>query len=244
MQVIPAIDLLDHKVVRLEQGRKGKAQVYSQSVLDVADRWISQGAGRLHIVDLNGAFEGVPFHHREIGEIAKKFPHVKIQVGGGIRDLATIGRYLACGVSFCILGTVAIQNPDMVTGACTTHPGKIILGVDARNGFVATNGWEKGSDKTALDAVRRFAGCRIESVIYTDIAKDGMLTGMNFEKFADMKQCGFPVIASGGLTSLDDIDRLVTIGSLHGVIAGRAIYEGKFSLMEAIRRALPPAKSC
>lgn len=234
MLIIPAIDMKDHQAVRLKQGRMEDATVYADSTLAMAEQWIAQGAKRLHLVDLNGAFAGLPIHFDDVTAIAKKFPHVPIEIGGGIRTLETMKRYFDAGVSFCILGTVAIKNPDLVFEACKSFAGKIILGIDAKNGMVATEGWGETSSTTALEVARRFAGCAIESVIYTDIAKDGMLAGMNLEQIAAMKACGFPVIASGGLTELNDIRALKQIGGLHGVIAGKAIYENRFSVAEAI----------
>lgn len=234
MLVIPAIDLKDHQVVRLKQGRMNAATVYSSSLLPFAQKWIEQGAMRLHCVDLNGAFEGTPVHFDDVARVAKKFPDVQIEVGGGIRTIETIKNYFSSGVSYVILGTAAVKNPKLVAEACELFPGKIILGVDARDGLVAVDGWDQVSRETALDLVKRFSGLAIESVIYTDIAKDGMLAGMNLEKIAAMKACGFPVIASGGLTSLKDIEALCDIGGLHGVIAGKAVYENLFSVKEAI----------
>jgi phosphoribosylformimino-5-aminoimidazole carboxamide ribotide isomerase len=234
MQVIPAIDMMNHQVVRLKQGRLDDATIYSDSVLKMAEQWIEQGATRLHLVDLNGAFEGKPVHFKEISAVTKKFPQIKIEVGGGIRDLATIQRYIDAGVHFCILGTVAVKNPDIVFKASEAFPQQIVLGVDAKNGMVATEGWDEASAVSALDLTSKFHDCAIESIIYTDIAKDGMLVGMNLEEITKMKACGFPVIASGGLTSLDDIRSLKKIGDLHGVIAGKAIYEDRFTVKEAI----------
>lgn len=234
MLIIPAIDMKNHQAVRLKQGRMEAATIYADSTLAMAEQWIGQGAKRLHLVDLNGAFEGKPVHFEDVTAIAKKFPQIPIEIGGGIRTLETMQKYFDAGVSFCILGTVAIKNPDLVFEATKKFPGKIILGLDAKNGLVATEGWDETSQTKAIDVARRFAGCAIESVIYTDIAKDGMLSGMNLEQIAAMKTCGFPVIASGGLTSLDDIRALKAIGDLHGVIAGKAIYENRFSVAEAI----------
>ncbi len=234
MLIIPAIDMKDHQAVRLKQGRMEDVTIYADSTLAMAEQWIEQGAKRLHLVDLNGAFEGKPVHFDDVTAIAKKFPNIPIEIGGGIRTLETIQKYLDAGVSFCILGTVALKNPDLVFAACQKFPSQIILGIDAKNGLVATEGWDKTSQTKALDVAKRFAGCAIESVIYTDIAKDGMLAGMNLEQIMAMKTCGFPIIASGGLTALDDIRELKKIGDLHGVIAGKAIYENRFSVAEAI----------
>lgn len=237
MIVIPAIDMKDHQAVRLKQGRMEEATVYATSTLAMAEKWITQGATRLHLVDLNGAFAGRPIHFDDAAEIAKKFPRVKIEIGGGIRTLDTVERYFEHGVSYCILGTVAIKNPELLKQAVHAFPGRIIVGIDAKDGLVATEGWDEASSLTALEVAKRFAGLAIESVIYTDIAKDGMLSGMNFTQIRAMKACGFPVIASGGLTSITDISELRAIGDLHGVIAGKAIYEGRFRLEEALAAA-------
>lgn len=234
MLIIPAIDLKDHKVVRLSQGKMDAAKIYAEDPVAMAGQWVHQGASRIHIVDLNGAFEGKPIHFKDASKIAESYPKIKVQVGGGIRSLETIEKYLDHGVDFCILGTVAIKNPDLVFEACQKFPNKIILGVDAKNGLVSTEGWGEVSEISALDIIDKFKDCSLESVIYTDIAKDGMLSGMNLEQIEQMKAGCFPVIASGGLTSLNDIKSLQKMGEIHGVIAGKAIYEHKFSLKEAI----------
>lgn len=212
------------------------AKVYADSILAVAEKWVSEGAKRLHLVDLNGAFAGEPVHFNDVAAVAKKFPHVEIEVGGGIRSLDTVKRYLGAGVDFCILGTAAIRNPRLVIQASRDFPEKIILSLDARGGFVATDGWDKKSKIRAYELVEEFGGLAIESLIYTDVAKDGMLGGMNFSEIELMKGCGFQLIASGGLASLDDIDRLVKM-DIYGVIAGKALYERRFSLSEAMQHA-------
>lgn len=238
MLIIPAIDMKDHQAVRLQQGDMAKATVYSTSVVAMAEKWVAQGATRLHLVDLNGAFEGKPIHFDSVTEIRQQLPHIQIEIGGGIRTLETIERYIDHGVDFCILGTVAIKNPDLVFAACEKFPGQIILGIDAKTGLVATEGWDETSQLKATTVVKKFAGAAIESVIYTDIAKDGMLAGMNLEQISQMLlDSPFPVIASGGLTSLEDIAALARLPKVHGVIAGKAIYENKFSVAEAIHHA-------
>lgn len=237
MLIIPAIDMKDHKVVRLKQGRMAETTVYNDSTLAQAETWIAQGATRLHLVDLNGAFEGVPIHFEDVAAIAAKFPHLTIEVGGGIRALDTLQKYFDHGVSLCILGTAAIKDPALVQAACHRFAGRIILGIDAKNGRVAIEGWDKTSILTAREVIAKFHGLALESVIYTDIAKDGMLAGMNLTHIKTMTACGFPLIASGGLTTLSDIDALNKMGGLHGLIAGKALYEGRFTLKEAIARA-------
>lgn len=236
MQIIPAIDLQDHKVVRLQQGRLDEQTAYSEDILKVAEDWVVQGATRLHMVDLNGAFEGRPVHFDDIKKVVKNFPNLKVEIGGGIRSLDLVRQYFDVGVSFCILGTVAVENPSLAQEICDEFPGQIILGIDAKDGIVAIKGWDEQSTKTALEVVQKFKNCQLESIIYTDIAKDGMLSGMNFEHIENLKSCGFPVIASGGLSTLEDIDRLCQIGDIHGVIAGKALYEKRFSLKQAIER--------
>lgn len=234
MLIIPAIDLKDHSVVRLKQGRMGDATIYSKSILETAEKWVSQGATRLHVVDLNGAFAGQPVHFDDVAKLVQKFPDINIEVGGGIRDLATIHKYMESGVHYCILGTAAVKDQAFVKEACEKYPQKIILGLDANAGFVATDGWDESSQLTALKIAGEFKDCALESIIYTDIAKDGMLTGMNFDMIEEMKSCGFPIIASGGVGSLQDILQLVRIG-IYGVIVGKALYEDRFSLKEAIQ---------
>ncbi len=238
MLIIPAIDMKDHEVVRLKQGRMADSIVYGKSPVDMAGKWIDAGAKRIHLVDLNGAFEGKPCHFSEVEEIAKAYPGVPIEIGGGIRTLDTVQQYIDSGVSFCILGSAAVKNPSFLKEACKQFPQKIILGLDAKDGLVAIEGWDKVVQKKAVDFVEELAGLAMESVIYTDIAKDGMLQGMSVELIASMsKVSSFPIIASGGLTSLDDIKRLKTMNNIFGVIAGVALYENRFTLEDAIGEA-------
>lgn len=233
MHIIPAIDMKDGHVVRLKQGILSDFTVYPLNIEAQAREWIAQGARRLHLVDLNGAFEGQPRHFDVIASVARENPGISLEVGGGIRDLATIKKYDDHGVQFFILGTAAVKNPQLVEDACSQFPGRIILGVDARDGLVATEGWAAVSRETALDVIQKFSMCRLESIIYTDIGQDGMLSGINLVETQKIMTCGFPVIASGGLSSLEDIRCLKKI-SAHGVIAGKALYEGKFTLQEAL----------
>lgn len=224
-QVIPAIDMKDHQAVRLKQGLMNEATVYG-SVYEFANKWIDEGARRLHLVDLNGAFEGQPVHYQEIANIIETHPHVSVQVGGGVRDEATLQKYLDTGVTQVILGSVLVKKTELVKDWVKKFPGKIILGVDAKKGMVATEGWAKGSSVRAVDLIAEFKDLPIHSVIYTDIAKDGMLQGMSHEQIEQVAAVGLPVIGSGGLTSQDDIDRLKVIPNVVGVIAGKALYEG------------------
>lgn len=234
MHILPAIDMKNHEVVRLSQGEMNLSITYNTSIVSQARTWVELGATHLHLVDLNGAFEGAPCHFDEISTIAKEHPHLHIQVGGGIRTHATIERYLESGVSACILGTVALKNPDFFKEACAHFPQQIILGLDAKNGFVATEGWSEISQTRATDILSQFSDLKLHSVIYTDIAKDGMLQSMNFEEIEIVSKLGVPVTASGGLTSLEDIQKLLTLRNIFGVIAGKALYENRFSLSQAL----------
>lgn len=239
MLIIPAIDLKDHKVVRLSQGMMDQSKVYSDDPVFMAGHWIDFGIKRIHLVDLNGAFEGSPVHFDVVEAIAKKYPVIEIEIGGGIRSMDTIERYFNAGARYCILGTVALKKPELLMEASAKYPGKIILGIDAKNGYVATEGWADVSQVKATDIVQKFATCAIESVIYTDIAKDGMLKGMSYDQIEIMANSSpFPIIGSGGLTSLDDIKRLKTMKNILGIIAGKALYEGKIDLKDAIQLVL------
>lgn len=237
MLIIPAIDMKNHQAVRLKQGRMEDATVYSDSVLAMVEKWISEGATRLHLVDLNGAFLGEPVHFDDIKKIREHFPAITIQVGGGIRTRETVEKYFQAGVDYCIVGTIAVKKPELVQEICQAYPDKIILGLDAKEGRVAVDGWEVTSQIPAETVLHRFENCKLEAIVYTDIGKDGMLNGMNLSGIKKLSQQKVPVIASGGLTSLEDIDQLKTIGNLYGVIAGKALYEGCFTLQQAIQRA-------
>lgn len=235
MQIIPAIDLKDHQVVRLSQGKMNDSKVYSSDPLKMAQKWYDEGCRRLHLIDLNGAFEGKAIHFKEVTEISKKLPELTIEIGGGLRNLDTIKAYIDAGVTYCILGTAAVKNPELVFEATEAYPHQIILGIDAKKGQVATEGWDELSQISAVDLSLKFKEAAIESIIYTDISKDGMLQGMNISETQEMvEKAPFPIIASGGLTSLDDIHALKKISHLHGIIAGKALYEGRIELKEAI----------
>ena len=239
MIVIPAIDLKDHQVVRLSQGNMGKAKVYSDNPIEIAKKWIEAGAKRLHLVDLNGAFEGKPVHFKEIESIACAFPKVQLEIGGGIRDLKTVQAYFKSGVTHCILGTAVLKDPAFAMEASDKFPGKIILGLDAKNGTIAVEGWDKSSRVKATDLVLRFKDKKIAEIIYTDISRDGMMQGMNFQAIKKMANTSpFPIIASGGFTRLEEIKTLKKIPNVSGVIAGKALYEGLVDLKEAIRFAV------
>jgi phosphoribosylformimino-5-aminoimidazole carboxamide ribotide isomerase len=238
MLVIPAIDLKDGKCVRLKQGRMDDATTYGDDPVAMATRWVEAGARRLHLVDLNGAFEGKPVNGEAVTAIAKRFPDLPIQIGGGIRSAETIEHYLAAGVSYVIIGTQAVKEPDFVTEMCRAFPGHVIVGLDARDGFVATDGWAEVSSVKATDLARRFADDGVSSIVYTDIARDGMMNGVNVEATAALaRQGGLPVIASGGVTNLDDLRALIRADEpgIIGAITGRAIYEGRLDVAEGQR---------
>jgi len=239
MIVIPAIDLKDGKCVRLEQGLMERGTVYSEDPAATARRWQEEGGELLHIVDLDGAFAGVPKNRAAIEAIVNAID-IPSQLGGGIRDLETIEAYLALGLSRVIIGTAAQRNPQLVTDACRRFPGKIVVGIDAKNGMVAVQGWAEVTDVTAIDLAKRFEGDGVAAIIYTDIARDGMLQGPNLEATRTLAEAvKIPVIASGGVSSLKDIENLLAIEQygVSGVITGKAIYSGALNLREAVRLA-------
>ncbi|MBF7688676.1 1-(5-phosphoribosyl)-5-[(5-phosphoribosylamino)methylideneamino]imidazole-4-carboxamide isomerase [Acinetobacter rathckeae] len=234
MLIIPAIDLKDGKCVRLKQGRMEDDTVFSDDPVATATHWVNEGARRLHLVDLNGAFAGTPIHKNVVEAIAKAHPTLPIQIGGGIRSLETIEHYLDAGVSYVIIGTKAAKEPEFVEEACKAFAGKIIVGIDAKDGFVATDGWANVLDIKATDLAKRFADAGVSSIVYTDIARDGMMQGVNVEQTVALAQyCGLPIIASGGVTNLDDVKHLKGQTGILGAITGRAIYEGTLQLAEA-----------
>ena len=241
MLIIPAIDLKDGHCVRLEMGRMDTATVFSTEPGRAAEQWTEKGARRLHVVDLNGAFAGKPRNEDAIKDIlAAVDTDVPVQVGGGIRDLDTIERYLDDGVSFIVIGTAAVKNPGFLHEACDAFPGHIIVGLDAKDGKVATDGWSKLTGHDVVDLAKRFQDYGVEAVIYTDIGRDGMLTGVNIEATVRLAQAlTVPVIASGGLATLDDVRRLREVESegITGCITGRAIYEGKLDFAAALKVA-------
>ncbi len=236
MLIIPAIDLKDGKCVRLRQGRMEDSTVFSDDPVAMAARWVSAGARRLHLVDLNGAFAGEPVNGEVVKAIAKAYPDLPIQIGGGIRGLDTIEAYLKAGVTYVIIGTKAVKDPDFVTAACEAYPGHIIVGLDAKNGLVATDGWAEVSEIKATELAKRFQADGVEAIVYTDIEHDGMMDGVNVEATLGMAQAStIPVIASGGITNLEDIKRVKTVADqgILGAITGRAIYEGTLDVSEA-----------
>lgn len=238
MIVIPAIDLKDGACVRLRQGLMDDSTVFSDRPVEMAAQWVDKGARRLHLVDLNGAFDGKPVNGEVVTEIAKKYPDLPIQIGGGIRSLETISHYLEAGVNFVIIGTKAVKEPEFVAEACKEFPGHVIVGLDAKEGFVATDGWAEVSEVKATELAKRFAGDGVSSIVYTDIARDGMMQGVNVAATVEMAQASpIPVIASGGITNMDDIRALAEkeASGIMGAITGRAIYEGTLDIEEAQR---------
>ena len=236
MLLIPAIDLKDGKCVRLRQGRMEDETIFADDPMDMAQRWVDAGARRLHLVDLNGAFAGRPVNADVVHRIAEAFPDVPIQVGGGIRDEDTVQLYLDAGVQYVIIGTKAVRAPHFVNDLCLEFPGHIIVGLDARDGKVAIDGWSKLSNHDVIDLAQRFERDGVEAIVYTDISRDGMMEGVNVEATAKLaREISIPVIASGGISSLDDIKALLAVSDegIMGAIIGRALYEGSIDLVAA-----------
>ena len=240
MLVIPAIDLKDGQCVRLRQGRMDDSTVFGDDPVSMAQRWVDAGCRRLHLVDLNGAFAGEPVNGDAVTAIAKAFPDLPIQIGGGIRSLETIEYYLNAGVNYVIIGTKAVKEPAFVAEACQAFPGTVIVGLDAQDGFVATDGWAEVSSVKATDLAKQFSNDGVSAIVYTDIARDGMMQGVNIESTVELAvEGGIPVIASGGVTNIDDIQQLSKVADqgILGAITGRAIYEGTLNVAEAQRLA-------
>ena len=213
------------------------ATVYSDDPVATATRWVDAGAQRLHVVDLDGAFAGKPENKEAVVGILAKHPELPVQLGGGVRDIATIDAYLDLGLRWVIIGTQAVKEPEFVTEACRQFPDQIIVGVDAKDGWVATEGWAEASTASAVEVVKRFADVGVSSIVYTDIGRDGMLSGVNIEATASLaRETGCSVIASGGLKGLSDVTELLAVEAdgVIGAITGRAIYEGTLDLSEAI----------
>jgi len=234
--VIPAIDLKEGKCVRLEQGLMEKDTVFCDSPAHQAREWERQGAELLHIVDLDGAFAGEPKNRASIEAIVKAIA-IPTQLGGGIRDIATIEAYLSLGIGRVILGTAAQRNPELVEEACRLFPGRIVVGIDAKNGMVAVQGWAEVTGVTAVELAKRFEGYGVAAIIYTDIARDGMMQGPNIEATMALAEAiSIPVIASGGVSSLKDIENLMAVeaSGIAGAITGKAVYTGAINLAEAV----------
>jgi phosphoribosylformimino-5-aminoimidazole carboxamide ribotide isomerase len=241
MLLIPAIDIKDGHCVRLKQGDMNDATVFSEDPAAMARHWVEQGGRRLHLVDLNGAVAGKPKNEAVIRAIVDEVgAEIPIQLGGGIRDLDTIERYLDDGISYIIIGTAAVKNPGFLHDACSAFPGHIIVGLDAKDGKVAVDGWSKMTGHDVLDLAKKFEDYGVEAIVYTDIGRDGMLGGVNIEATVRLaRSMRIPVIASGGVTNLDDIDALCRVEDegVMGAITGRAIYEGTLDFAAAQARA-------
>ena len=241
MLLIPAIDLKDGHCVRLKQGDMDQSTTFGEDPAVMARKWVDQGARRLHLVDLNGAFAGHPKNEQAIRKILKEVgSEIDVQLGGGIRDLDTIERYLDAGLRYVIIGTAAVKNPGFLQDACTAFGGHIIVGLDARDGKVATDGWSKLTRHDVVDLGKKFEDYGVESIIYTDIGRDGMLSGINIEATVKLAQAlSIPVIASGGLSNMADIEALCEVedDGVEGVICGRAIYSGDLDFAAAQERA-------
>lgn len=249
MLLIPAIDLKDGHCVRLKQGDMDQATVFSEDPAEMALLWLKLGARRLHLVDLNGAFAGKPKNEAAVKSIIKtvqryaeenELDEIPVQLGGGIRDLDTIDRYLNDGLSYIIVGTAAVKSPGFLRDACSAFPGQIIVGLDAKDGKVATDGWSKLSGHEVIDLAQKFEDYGVESIVYTDIGRDGMMAGINIDATVKLAQAvSIPVIASGGLHNLADVEALCAVQDegIEAVICGRSIYEGTLNLKTAQQRA-------
>lgn len=240
MILIPAIDLKDGQCVRLRQGRMDDDTVFSDNPVEMAGRWYDAGARRLHLVDLNGAFEGKPVNGEIIQKITKTYPDLPVEIGGGIRTIETVEAYLDAGVAYVIIGTKAVEDPDFVTELCKQFPGNIIVGLDAMDGKVAIKGWAEVSNVDLFDLSRRFEGDGVDAIIYTDISRDGMMQGANVENTARLAQAiNIPVIASGGIHNLGDVEAICKVAhyGISGAITGRAIYEGTLDFAQGQKLA-------
>ncbi|OJV68902.1 MAG: 1-(5-phosphoribosyl)-5-[(5-phosphoribosylamino)methylideneamino]imidazole-4-carboxamide isomerase [Burkholderiales bacterium 64-34] len=241
MLLIPAIDLKDGHCVRLKQGDMDQSTTFGEDPAAMARKWVDAGARRLHLVDLNGAFAGVPKNYAAIKSILKEVgEEIPVQLGGGIRDLDTIEKYIDGGLRYVIIGTAAVKNPGFLKDACSAFGGHIIVGLDAKDGKVATDGWSKLTGHEVVDLAKKFEDWGVESIIYTDIGRDGMLSGINIDATVKLAQAlSIPVIASGGLSNMADIEQLCVVESegVEGVICGRAIYSGDLDFAAAQARA-------
>jgi len=246
MLLIPAIDLKDGHCVRLKQGDMAQATVFSEDPAAMARTWLSKGARRLHLVDLNGAFAGKPQNFAAVRAILKAVgDDIPVQLGGGIRDLDTIEKYIDAGLRYVIIGTAAVKNPGFLKDACSAFGGHVIVGLDAKDGKVATDGWSKLTGHEVVDLARKFEDWGVDSIVYTDIGRDGMLTGINVDATVKLAQAlTIPVIASGGLAGMQDIEKLCAVEDegIEGVICGRAIYSGDLDFAQAQAKADELAK--
>ncbi|MDA9181086.1 1-(5-phosphoribosyl)-5-[(5-phosphoribosylamino)methylideneamino]imidazole-4-carboxamide isomerase [Gammaproteobacteria bacterium] len=236
MKIIPAIDIQNGNCVRLRQGDFSQETIFHDNPVDMAKKWVEEGAERLHLVDLDGARLGSPVNIRIVSDICKSIPNIPIQIGGGIRDIETAERYLETGASFIIIGTKAVEDPNFIKELCNKFPGKIIVGVDAKNGEVATDGWKSISNRNVVELSKEFEGYGVTEIVYTDIEKDGMMKGLNINATLNLaKNVNIPIIASGGVSCIEDVNKIsVHIDSgISGIIIGRALYEKKISIEEA-----------
>ncbi|KAA3629888.1 MAG: 1-(5-phosphoribosyl)-5-[(5-phosphoribosylamino)methylideneamino]imidazole-4-carboxamide isomerase [Proteobacteria bacterium] len=236
MLLIPAIDIKGGQCVRLKQGRMEDSTVFSDDPVKVAARWLEQGARRLHVVDLDGAVAGEPVNADVIRRIMDAHPDLPVQVGGGIRDEETVEAYLEAGARYVIIGTKAVNEPHFISDLCAEFSGRVIVGLDAKGGKIATDGWSKLSRHDVVDMARHFENDGVEAIIYTDIQRDGMMSGLNVEATATLAEAiNIPVIASGGVTDIEDIRRLcdVSDSGIYGVVLGRSLYEGTLDLAQA-----------
>ena len=236
MKIIPAIDIQNGNCVRLRQGDFSRETIFNNSPLDIAEKWVKDGAQRLHIVDLDGARLGEPINIDLISKICKTFPSIPVQIGGGIRDIETARKYINAGASFIIIGTKAVEDPNFVKDLCSEFHKKIIIGIDAKNGEVATEGWVSNSKVNAISLSKKFEDFGVSEIVYTDIEKDGMMGGLNIKATVDLaKEINIPVIASGGVSSNDDLKKIINYEKfgISGVIVGRALYENKINIKEA-----------
>ena len=239
MLIIPAIDIKNGKCVRLRQGRMGDETIFSDQPHEMAKRWFDCGAERLHLVDLDGAVEGKPVNRETIRRIVEAVP-IPVELGGGVRDMTTLRAYFDLGLQYVILGTVAHKDPEFAREACRLYPGRIILGIDARNERVAVEGWTEEVNLTPSDLAARFEDEGMAAIIYTDINRDGMRTGCNVEATRDLaRKTSIPVIASGGVSGLDDVLAILPLAAdgVMGIITGRALYDGSLDLASAIEAA-------
>ena len=238
MLLIPAIDVKGGKCVRLRQGKMDDETVYEDDPVVAARRWVEAGAERLHVIDLDGAVTGEPVNSDIVRRVVEQFPGVPVQVGGGIRNEQTIDTYLEAGVQYVILGTKAVNEPHFVSDICVEYPGHVIVGLDARDGKLAVEGWSKLSKHDVIDLSQRLESDGVEAIIYTDISRDGMLTGANIEATRRLAESvRVPVFAAGGIASLDDLRRLLEIADagVAGAITGRAIYDGSLDFAAGIK---------
>jgi len=240
MLIIPAIDLKNGQCVRLRQGRMDDDTVFSDDPVAMASQWVSQGARRLHLVDLDGAFAAQPRNAAVVEAICKAHPKLPVQLGGGIRSIEHAEHYVDAGLGYLIIGTLAVKQPEFVDKLCQRFAGKVIVGLDAKDGFVATEGWAEASSVTAVDLAKRFEDVGVSAIVYTDISRDGMMQGVNVNATAELAEAiSIPVIASGGVTNMDDIKALCSVQGteLYGAIVGRALYENALDLSLAQKHA-------